>query len=274
MDNTENTKIALFEAKKIRKILYKDEWWFVVSDVVNALVDSVNISDYINKIRRRDPELNKGYGQIVHPLLIKTLGGPQKLNCANTEGIFRIIQSVPSPKAEPFKLWLAKVGHERIAEIENPELAMNRMKMLYEKKGYPKEWIDKRTRGIAVRQTLTDEWKNRGIKHSVEYAILTDEIMQGTFDMKVSEYKKFKGLNRENLRDHMDDLEIILTMLSEATTTRLTKDRDSKGFPKLKKDAHDGGSIAGQTRKNIEAKTKTKIISSSNFNNLNTKQII
>ncbi len=268
MDNTTNTKIALFETKQIRKIIHNDEWWFVIVDVVSALTDSIQPAGYIKDMRRRDPELLKGWRQIATPLLVGTPGGPQKLNCANTAGIFRIIQSIPSPKAEPFKLWLAKVGHERIAEIENPELAMDRMKMLYEKKGYSQDWIDKRARGIAVRHTLTDEWKNRGLKHSIEYAILTDEIMQGTFDMKVSEYKKYKGLQKENLRDHMDDIELILTMLGEATTTRLHKVRDSKGFIKLKKDAADGGSIAGTTRKNIESKTRTKIISSSNFNDL------
>ena len=188
--------------------------------------------------------------------------------CSNTEGLFRIIQSIPSPKAEPLKRWLAKVGHERIQEIENPELAMARMQELYEKKGYPKEWIDKRLRGIAVRQDLTDEWKTRGARTSLEYAILTNEIMQGAFDLNVEEYKEVKGLERENLRDHMTDIELILTMLAEATTTKLHRDRDSRGFEPLKKDAQDGGAVAGRTRKDIEDKSGKPVVSAENFNGL------
>jgi len=275
MENKINTKIALFEAKKIRKLIYRDEWWFSIIDIIEFLTETYRPRKYWNVLKAK--LIREGYIEVSEKIgqfkLIASDGKMRETDCANTKTILRIVQTIPSPKAEPLKIWLAQVGTDRIAEIENPELAMDRMKSLYEKKGYPKDWIDKRARGIAVRHTLTDEWKNRGVKHSVEYAILTDEIMQGTFDMKVSEYKKFKGLNRENLRDHMDDLELILTMLGEATTTRLTKDRNSKGFPKLKNDAKDGGSVAGQTRKNIEAKTKTNISSSANFNNLNTKQI-
>ncbi|PIU73530.1 phage antirepressor protein [Candidatus Shapirobacteria bacterium CG06_land_8_20_14_3_00_40_12] len=275
MENKINTKIALFEAKKIRKLIYRDEWWFSIIDIIEFLTETYRPRKYWNDLKAK--LIREGYIEVSEKIgqfkLIASDGKMRETDCANTKTILRIVQTIPSPKAEPLKIWLAQVGTDRIAEIENPELAMDRMKSLYEKKGYPKDWIDKRARGIAVRHTLTDEWKNRGVKHSVEYAILTDEIMQGTFDMKVSEYKKFKGLNRENLRDHMDDLELILTMLGEATTTRLTKDRNSKGFPKLKNDAKDGGSVAGQTRKNIEAKTKTNISSSANFNNLNTKQI-
>ncbi|MBU0569085.1 phage antirepressor protein, partial [bacterium] len=183
----------------------------------------------------------------------------------NTETMFRIIQSIPSKKAEPFKRWLARVGKERIDEIENPELAMQRTKAIYEKKGYPKDWIEKRMRGIAVRQKLTDEWDNRGLETELEYAILTNEIMQGTFDMKVEEHKNYKGLERENLRDHMTDLELILTMLDEATTTKITEDRDSQGFPKLQKDAKDGGAVAGRTRKDIERQTGKKVVSKKNY---------
>ncbi len=182
-----------------------------------------------------------------------TAGGPQKLQCWNTEGIFRLIQSIPSPKAEPFKRWLARVGKERIDEIENPELAMARMQELYEKKGYPKAWIDKRLRGIAVRQDLTDEWKSRGAATTTEYAILTNEIMQGAFALKVDEYKQVKSLTRENLRDHMTDIELILTMLAEATTTKLHRDRDS---------------VAGRTRKDIETQTGKPVISTENFKQL------
>jgi DNA-damage-inducible protein D len=201
-----------------------------------------------------------------------TAGGRQKLQCWNTQGIFRLIQSIPSPKAEPFKRWLAKVGKERLDEIENPELAMGRMQELYEKKGYPKEWIDKRLRGIAVRQDLTDEWKQRGVTNSQEFAILTNEIMHGTFALKVEEYKQVKALARENLRDHMTDIELILTMLAEATTTKLHRDRDSVGMAPLKKDAKDGGAVAGRTRKDIEKQSGQPVISSANFKQLTVKK--
>ena len=186
------TKISTFKGRQIRKTIHNNEWWFVIVDVVAVLTDSAHPHGYIKDMRRRDPELSKGWGQIATPLSVQTEGGPQKLNCANTEGIFCVIQSIPSPNAEPFKRWLAKVGHERIQEIENPELSMNRMKTIYEKKGYPKDWIDKRTRGIAVRQDLTDEWKTRGAKNNLEYAILTNEIMESAFGLKVEDYKKLK----------------------------------------------------------------------------------
>lgn len=259
------TKIAIFKGKQVRKIIHNDEWWFVVNDVVEVLTDSANVSDYIKKMRSRDEELAKGWGQIVTPLLIETSGGKQKLNCANTEGIFRIIQSIPSPKAEPFKRWLARIGQERINEVNDPELAMERMRLLYEKKGYPKGWIDKRVRGIAVRQSLTKEWQERGAKENIEFAILTNEIMQGAFEMKVEDYKNYKGLDKENLRDHMNDIELILTMLAEATTTKLHRDRDSKGFSKLKRDASDGGAITGRTRKDIEQTSGKKVLSKENY---------
>ncbi|OGU17947.1 MAG: phage antirepressor protein [Geobacteraceae bacterium GWC2_53_11] len=268
MTAKELTKLALFDGRQIRKTIHNDEWWFSVSDVVEALTDTPNATDYIKKMRKRDAELSKGWGQIVTPLWLATEGGKQKVNCSNTEGLFRIIQSIPSPKAEPFKRWLAKVGHERIQEIENPELSMARMQELYEKKGYPKEWIDKRLRGIAVRQDLTDEWKNRGANSNAAYAILTNEIMQGAFDLKVNEYKEVKGLERENLRDHMTDMELILTMLAEATTTKLHRDRDSQGFEPLKKDARDGGAVAGRTRKDIETQGGKPVVSGENFKQL------
>lgn len=262
------SKLAVFEGKRIRKTLHEGIWWFVVEDVVLALIESRDPKQYLQRMKQRDPELGKGWVQIVRTLPVPTEGGPQKLNCASTEGIFRLIQSIPSPKAEPFKRWLARVGRERIDEIENPELAMTRMQELYEKKGYPKEWIDKRLRGIAVRQDLTDEWKNRGARTTLEYAILTNEIMQGAFGLKVEEYKQVKTLQRENLRDHMTDIELILTMLAEATTTKLHRDRDSQGMVPLKKDAQDGGAVAGRTRKDIEAQTGTPVISGGNFKQL------
>ncbi|MCK5486587.1 MAG: Bro-N domain-containing protein [Desulfobacterales bacterium] len=272
MSAEKSTKPAVFEGKNIRKVLHNGEWWFAVIDIVEVLTDSVNPKGYIKDMRRRDPELFKGGGQIATPLFIQTSGGKQKLNCANTEGLFRIIQSIPSAKVEPLKRWLARVGKERIDEIENPELSMVRMQELYEKKGYPKNWIDKRLRGIAVRQDLTDEWNDRGAKDSLDFAILTNEIMNGAFDLKVEEYKQIKGLERENLRDHMTDIELILTMLGEATTTKLHRDRDSQGFDPLKKDAKDGGAVAGRTRKDIETQTGKPVISGDNFKQLDARK--
>lgn len=205
----ETIKIALFKGKKIRKTLYQNEWWFVIEDFVLALTDSVRPDGYIKDMRRRDPELSKGWVQIATPLSTPTAGGPQKMNCANTEGIFRIIQSIPAPKAEPFKRWLAKVGYERIQEIENPELATKRTRMLYKLKGYSDDWVEKRMRGVAIREELTDEWAKRDAQEKRDYEILTAEISNATFGMTPSDYQKFKGLKRENLRDHMDDLELI-----------------------------------------------------------------
>lgn len=227
-----NNTIVVFQGKNIRRTWYNNEWWFVIEDVVSVLTDSKDVKQYINKMRARDEELSKGWVQFVHALSVSTHGGPQPMNCANTQSLFRIIQSIPSPKAEPFKLWLARVGYDRIKEIEDPELAQKRMKEIYKAKGYSDEWIEKRVRGIAVRQELTDEWDKRGLETEKEYAILTAEISKATFGMNPDEYKKFKGLQKENLRDHMDDIELILTMLGEATTTRFTRVRDSKKFPK------------------------------------------
>jgi Prophage antirepressor len=266
-DDKHNTP-AIFKGKNIRRIEYNGEWYFCVTDIVEALTDSSNSKDYIAKMRRRDPELAKGWGQIVHPLSLDTLGGKQKLNCANVEGIFRIIQSIPSPKAEPFKKWLAKVGYERLQEIENPELAQKRMKLLYEAKGYSKSWIDKRMRGIAVRDALTDEWKARGVKEDKEYAILTAEISTATFGLTPSEYKDLKGLKRENLRDHMTDLELIFTMLGEASTTEITQNTNAQGFKQNKIAAKEGGKIAGDARKKLEKKSGKKIVTSKNFKQL------
>lgn len=266
-------KIALFEGKRIRKTLHEGHWWFVIVDVIAALTDSANPSGYLKDMRRRDPYLSEAFqggGQIATPLALKfaTAGGPQKMLCWHTEGIFRLIQSIPSPKAEPFKRWLARVGKERIDEIENPELAMGRMQELYEKKGYPKQWIDKRLRGIAVRQDLTDEWKDRGARTATQYAILTNEIMHSAFGLDVEQYKNLKDLERENLRDHMSDLELILTMLAEATTTELHRDRDSHGMPPLKEDARDGGAVAGRTRKDIETQTGKPVVTRKNYKKL------
>jgi len=266
MNNEEKiTKIAIFQKKEIRKTLHNNEWWFVIEDVVIVLTDSVQPKGYIKDMRRRDEELSKGWGQIATPLAIDTTGGPQKLNCANTEGIFRIIQSIPSTKAEPFKHWLAKVGYERIQEIEDPEIATKRTRALYKAKGYSNVWIEKLMRGIEVRETLTDEWKKRGVKENPEYAILTAEISKATFGMTPSKYQKFKGLQRENLRDHMTDLELIFTMLGEASTTEIAQNKNAQGFDENKLAAQEGGGVAGRARKDLEKKSGKKISTKENY---------
>ena len=222
------SNIKLFQDKKIRTAWNEKEqqWYFSVVDVVEALTDSNDPKQYIKKMRSRDESLNLNWGTICTPVEMIALDGKRrKVQSANVKGLFRIIQSIPSPKAEPFKQWLAQVGFERLEEIENPELAQERMKELYEKKGYPKDWIDKRLRGIAIRQNLTDEWKRRGITTEQDFAILTAEISKATFGMTPSEYKEFKGLTKksQNLRDHMDDLELIFTMLGERVTTEISQ---------------------------------------------------
>lgn len=272
MTAKELIKLAVFQGKEIRRIIHEGEWWFAVVDVIDVLTESPTPRQYWGKVKMReftDLQLSPVWVQLK---LTAADGKKYATDCANTKGLFRIIQAIPSPKAEPFKQWLAQVGYERVQEIENPELAQERMKQLYEQKGYPKEWIDKRLRGIAVRQDLTDEWRTRGARGSLEYAILTNEIMQGAFDLKVDEYKAVKGLERENLRDHMTDIELILTMLAEATTTKLHRDRDSQGFDPLKKDAQDGGSVAGRTRRDIEERSGTPVVCSSNFKELAQKK--
>jgi hypothetical protein len=275
MSTEKDNKLALFEGRQIRKAFHEGEWWFSIIDVVEALVGGDRPRKYWNDLKKK--LLQEGYDQLsekIGQLKMRSSDGKfYATDCANTETLFRIIQSIPSPKVEPLKRWLARVGKERIDEIENPELAMGRMQDLYEKKGYPKEWIDKRLRGIAVRQDLTDEWKGRGAATRLEFAILTNEIMQGAFDLKVDEYKQVKDLERENLRDHMTDIELILTMLAEATTTKLHRDRDSQGMDPLKKDAKDGGAVAGRTRKDIERQTSKPVISTENFKKLTGKRL-
>ena len=260
------TKIAIFKGKKIRKIIYNNEWWFSVVDIVGALTDSADAGAYWRKLKQRLKEEGSEVVTFCHGLKLESSDGKKyETDCANTEGIFRVIQSIPSPKAEPFKRWLARVGYERVKEIEDPELATKRTHAIYKAKGYSEDWIAKRMRGIEVRETLTNEWKKRGAKEDAEYAILTAEISKAAFGMTPSEYKKFKGLKRENLRDHMEDLELILTMLGEATTTKITKDRNSKGFIPLKKDAKEGGDVAGRTRKDIEKRIDKPISTRTNF---------
>ncbi len=267
----QDTKIAIFKGKKIRKTIYENEWWFVINDVIESLTDSNDPAQYFKRLKERDEELakltDKGGVQFVPPLMIEveTAGGKQKMYCWNTEGIFRLIQSIPSPKAEPFKRWLAKVGYERVQEIENPELATKRTRMLYKLKGYSDDWIEKRMRGIAIREELTDEWQKRGTIEERDYEILTGEISKATFGITPAEYKKVKSLKRENLRDHMDDLELIFTMLGERSTTEIHRTEDSQGVVKLKEDAQAGGGIAGNARRALEKRINRPIISGNNY---------
>jgi len=261
----QTTKIAIFRNRKIRKTIHKNEWWFVITDVITALTDSQNPKQYLKNMLNRDEELAKGWVQIEHPLLIETPGGKQKVRCANTEGIFRIIQSIPSSKAEPFKRWLAKVGYERIQEIEDPELAQKRVRALYKAKGYPEDWIERRMRSIAIREELTDQWQKHGVELAKEYEILTAEISKATFGVTPSEYKKIKGLKRQNLRDHMSDLELLFSQLGEAATTEITKTEHPQGFEKNKHVSRRGGKIAGDARSNLEKETGRKVINSQNY---------
>ncbi|HMB26437.1 MAG TPA: Bro-N domain-containing protein [Patescibacteria group bacterium] len=280
----QNNKIALFEKKQIRKIWHNNEWFFSVVDVVGALTDSVDPKDYWYRIKKRaNDEEDSELSTICRQLKLTASDGKNyATDCANTEGILRIIQSIPSPKAEPFKRWLAKVGYERIEEIENPELAQERMKKLYEAKGYPQDWIDKRLRGIAIRQNLTDEWKERGIISQKDYAILTAEISKATFGITPSEYKNLKNLptkSKANLRDHMTDLELIFTMLGEKVTTEISEKEKPKGMPGNKKVAKRGGGVAGKARKETEKELGRRVISDENYledntgtNKLNSKK--
>ena len=263
----EKTHIAIFNGKMIRRKLIENKWFFSVVDIIGVLTDSVNPNDYWYRLKVREKESSDTeLSTFCRQLKLTSEDDKEYLtDCADTEGIFRIIQSIPSKKAEPFKRWLAKVGYERLQEIENPELAQERMKALYEKKGYSKEWIEKRLRGIAVRQELTDEWKNRGVKEDIEFAILTNEISKAAFGKTVEEYKEFKKLKRENLRDHMDDLELIFTMLGEASTTRITKAKDAIGLQENKVAAKQGGEVAGNARKELEEKTGESILLEDNF---------
>ncbi len=261
--------IAVFQEQTIRRTWHHEEWWFAVADVVAVLAESTNPSDYIKKMRLRDKELAQGWGQIVTPLRIETEGGVQRVNCANTEGLFRIIQSIPSPRAEPFKRWLAQVGYERVKEIENPELASARARELYQAKGYPQAWIEKRLRSIAVRGELTDEWKVRGVAEGREYAILTAEIARATFGITPGAHSRLKGLGKvktgNNLRDHMTDLELIFTMLGEASTTEIARNKDAQGFDDNRDAAKQGGTVAGNARKELEAKSGKPVVSRANY---------
>ncbi len=264
----ENASLVVFQDKKIRRVWHNGEWWFSVVDIVGVLSESVDARNYWKVLKHRLSEEGSQVVTNCNQLKLPASDGKYyETDCASTKTIFRIIQSIPSPKAEPFKQWLAQLGKERIEEIENPELAQDRVKAYYELKGYPKDWIEKRIRGMAIRQELTDEWKNRGVSEEKDFAILTNEISKAAFGKTVQEYKSFKGLSEknQNLRDHMTDWEIILTMVGEKATTDITIAKDASGFNECKDSAVDGGQIASNTRKELEQKIGKTIISSENF---------
>ena len=259
--------LVVFQDRKIRKIWHNNRWHFSVVDVVEALTDSTDAKDYWYRLKKREMESGGiELSTFCRQLKLPSADGKYYLtDCANTKDMFRILQSIPSRKAEPFKQWLAQVGHERVEEIQDPELAQKRMKELYRQKGYSEDWVEKRVRGIAVRQELTDEWKKRGLKEEKEYAILTNEISKATFGKTIEEYKQFKALKKENLRDHMTDLELIFTMLGEASTTKITRSKNTLGFSENKIAARKGGNIAGDARKKLEAESGERIITPENY---------
>ncbi len=264
------SNLILFDEKQVRRTWNEAEkkWYFSIQDVLEVLTDSSDSKQYVKKLKSRDPLLHANWGTICTPVEMTAADGrKRKIQAANAEGLFRLIQSIPSPKAEPFKRWLAKVGYERLQEIENPELATTRIKEIYRQKGYSDAWIEKRMRGIAVRDELTDEWMKRGVKQQTEYAILTAEISNATFGMTPTEYRKHKSLTQpaDNLRDHMTDLELIFTMLGEASTTEIARNTDAQGFLQNKRAARNGGTVAGNARRELESKSGRKVSTRENF---------
>ncbi len=260
--------LIMFEDREVRRVMYNDEWHFSVVDVVAVLTESINPTDYLKKLRKRDLELGNYIGTNCPQVeMLTSTGKKRKTLAGNTKNILRIIQSIPSKKAEPFKLWLAKVGYERIQEIENPELAQKRIREIYRAKGYSEEWIEKRIHGIAVRDELTSEWQKRGVKQGKEYAILTAEISKATFGVTPKQHKDLKGLEKknQNLRDHMTNMELILNMLGEASTTNIAKAKDAKGFTENKDAAKQGGEVAGIARTELEKRTKKQVVSKENY---------
>ena len=260
-------KLAVFKGKQIRRVIHDDEWWFSVIDVIEALTGTSRGRKYWSDLKKK--LVTEGYNEVSEKIgQLKMMSPDGKLrltDCANTETMFRVIQSIPPPKAEPFKRWLARVGYERIKEIEDPELATKRSRALYKAKGYSEVWIEKRMRSIATREELTDEWQKRGIEEQKDYAILTAEISKATFDMTPTEYKKYKKLKRENLRDHMNDLELIFSMLGEASTTEIARNKNAQGLWENKESAKQGGSVAGKARKDLEKKSGKKVSSKKNY---------
>jgi DNA-damage-inducible protein D len=267
----ETDRIVVFQEQAIRRIWHADQWWFSVIDVVGVLSESSYANRYWSDLKRKlaqEAGSEQPYEKIVRLKLAAPDGKQRETDCAGTEILFRIIQSIPSPKAEPFKRWLAQVGYERVKEIEDPELASRRARELYEAKGYPKDWIEKRMRAIAVRGALTDEWKARGVAEGREYSILTAEIARATFGVTPGDHKKLKGLEQAktaNLRDHMTDLELIFTMLGEAGTTEIARRKDAQGFDDNRSAAKEGGAVAGNARKELEAKTGVPVVSRQNY---------
>ena len=262
----QNKHSALFKGKIIRKTIFNKEWYFSVVDICTALIDSPDPGAYWRKLKQRLNEEGSEVVTFCHGLKLEAPDGKMReTDCANTENIFRIIQSIPSRKAEPLKRWLARIGYERVQEIENPELATKRTRVLYKLKGYPEDWIEKRMRGIAIREELTDEWQKRGAAEQRDFEILTAEISKATFGITPSQYKKLKGLKRQNLRDHMDDFELIFTMLGERSTTEIHKTENSDGLIKLKNDARRGGKVAGNARKELEKELGRPVVLNKNF---------
>jgi DNA-damage-inducible protein D len=267
--------IVVFQDKNIRRIWHKEQWYYSVIDVIAVLTDSVDSGAYWRKLKQRLKEEESEVVTFCHGLKLPAKDGKSyETDCANTESLFRIIQSIPSKKAEPFKRWLAEVGYERIQEIENPELAQDRAKKYYDLKGYPKSWIEKRLRGIAIRQDLTDEWKERNVDENKEFAILTNEISEATFGVPIKEHRNIKDLKRknQNLRDNMNDLELIFSMLGEKVTTEITKNEDSQGFNECKDSAKRGGGVAGRAREDTEKEIGKKIVSPENYLHLTKKK--
>lgn len=265
---TQHNAIKLFEEKRVRTVWddQQEKWYFSVVDVVSVLTDSANPTDYLKKMRKRDPQLAEGWGQIVTPLSIQTPGGKQKVNFADTEAIFRIIQSIPSPKAEPFKLWMARVAAERLDQMIDPELSINQALADYKRLGYSDNWINQRLKSIEIRKELTDEWKRHGLQEGVQFATLTDIIYQTWSDMTAREYKRFKGLKKENLRDNMTNKELVLNMLAELSTKEISENRNPETFGEHVEIARQGGGIARNARLELEEKTGKSVISPLNAN--------
>ena len=261
---TKKQEIQLFEEKKVRTVWDSEteQWYFCVVDVVEVLTDSVNPNDYIKKMKKRDPMLAEGWGQIVTPLSVQTPGGRQKVNCATQDGLFRLIQSIPSPKAEPFKMWMAQVASQRLDQMQDPELSINQAIVDYKHLGYTDKWINNRIKGIEVRKELTDEWERAGIQQGQQYASLTDIITKEWSGMTTRQYKQHKGLKKENLRDNMSNVELALNMLAEASTAEISKEKNPKGFEQSARVAKEGGSVAKAARKQLESKTGKSAISS------------